>query len=331
MSDSPVELGSTIEDLEIEDRKTVTGNELPDNWPQIASIEEEQQGYGVLYDPSEDRSEPPAHSQIERLSYTLENGDRQLRYLAVQHIFGLENRDHPQFKAIKANFDAQLPQVVLYEGPQSNPESITEEDAYDHGEKAYVQYLVLEHNKNIQPDGPIVMESCDLQPQDEPEEYRKKGYSNEEIAASEILRWVYYEASGIANTPGLTAEQRAQKIQELQARYEKNPIAPINPSFFSLVPRADGQEWNAELVKAEIEKQTGRPLRVDFNYLEVPRFKQMFEDAREFRDQHVVRTIAKAGRKYNKVLAIMGSGHALRDKKALEQFYEAKPELPLAA
>jgi hypothetical protein len=52
----------------------------------------------------------------------------------------------------------------------------------------------------------------------------------------------------------------------------------------------------------------------------------MFDDSREFRDQHVVRRIAETGEKYDKVMVVMGSGHAIRDKDALKLFYEAESE-----
>lgn len=326
------ELGSMKNDLYIGNsekmkpvEKSITGKDLPVGWPQIASWEEEQKAYESLYDVGEDRSKPPTHQPIDKLSYTLVNGNKQLRYLAVQHVFGSENRNHPQFAALKENFDRHKPQIVLYEGPQGNPMTMTEEDAYLRGESAYIQYLVLEHNKNL-PVGEqeIIMESCDIQPQEEVEEYRKRGYSNEEIAASEVLRWMYYEVQGIKNTPGLTDEQKSQKIQELQEKYDTNPLGPVSPDFSSRVPRADGQQWSTALMKAEIERQTGQSLKVDFNYLELPRFKQMFEEAREFRDTYVVRKIAEASRKYDRVMVVMGSGHAIRDKQALEDFYETK-------
>jgi len=303
---------------------SLNGNILPADWPDIISSDDEQKAYEALYDKGEDRSKPPSHQHIDRLSYTLRNGNKELRYLAVQHIFGLDNRNHPQFVAIKENFDRQKPQAVLYEGPQGDPTSITEEEAYTRGEKAYIQFLVLEYNKNLQPgERPIVMESCDLQPQDEPEEYRKKGYSNEEIAAGEVLKLMYYEAQGLKNTPGLTDEQRAQRMQELQSKYSTNLLAHVNPEFFSWAPRSDGQQWNADLIKAEIERQTRRPLQVDFDYLKLPRFKQMFNDARAFRDKYIVKKIAEAGKAHDRIMTVMGSGHAIRDKKALEQFYES--------
>lgn len=305
-------------------QKTLSGNNLPSNWPQIASPEEEAKGYDALYDPGEDKTKPPARQHIDRLSYTLKNGTKELRYLAVQHIFGSENRTHSQFTALKENFKKSKPQIILYEGPKLYENSqITEEDAYIHGEKAYVQYLVQEHNKNLKPrEKPVIMKPADTPNEDEPAEYRKRGYSNEEIATSEVFKWMHYESSGVKNTPGLTNEQKTQKIQELQFRYEANPLAPIYPDFFSLVPRPDGHQWTADLIKQEIRKQAGRPLNVDFDYLTIPRFKQMYNTQRVFRDQYIIRKIAEICQKYDTVMVVMGSGHAIRDRHSLEQFFD---------
>lgn len=314
-------LGGKVENTVASKMLLLTGKELPADWPRIITLDEERKGYDALYDPGDDRSQPPKNQHIDRLSYTLKNGNKEFRALAVQHIGGPENRNHPQFAAIKANFDEFKPQAVLYEGPVSNPQSITEEQAYTYGDQAFTQYLVLEHNKNLKPgEQPIFMDSWDLQDKDVPEEFRKRGYANEEIAANEVFKWMYGAADRIRNTPGLTDDERRQRLQDLQTQFDSDPTSGINPDFFSLVPRADGQQWTPELIRAEFHKVAGRNIDVNLKHADIPRFQQMFDDARQFRDEYAIRKKAETLRKYDRVLVVEGSGHAIREKPAMTEF-----------
>lgn len=56
-----------------EQQRSITGRELPTNWPRIASPQEKTEGYKALRDEGEDLSKPPKHEHIDRLSYTLKN------------------------------------------------------------------------------------------------------------------------------------------------------------------------------------------------------------------------------------------------------------------
>lgn len=214
---------------------------------------------------------------------------------------------------------------MLYEGPKIHEDyKINEEESYRYGEKAFMQYLVQEHNKNLKPgEQPVKMIAADITNEYEPEEYRKRGYSNEEIAENEVLRGAGYESNNIKNSPTFNEEQKRQKILELQQRYLSDPITFIsNPNILSLAPRSDGQQWTPELMKVEIERLTGRPLQVDFNQLEVLLFQQMFNDQREFRDRHIIKKVVEACQQYDRVMVIIGSGHSIRERQALEQFFD---------
>jgi pheromone shutdown protein TraB len=48
----------------------------------------------------------------------------------------------------------------------------------------------------------------------------------------------------------------------------------------------------------------------------------MFNDQREFRDRYIIKKIAKVSQKYNRIMVVMGSGHAIRDREALEQYFD---------
>lgn len=299
--------------------KSLSGKELPLDWPHIITLDEENKVYRDTLQSEDD-------SQIDKLSYTLKRDNKEVKYLAVQHIAGIENRSHRQFQALKENFDQMRPDIVLYEGPQANPISLTEDQSFQYGEKGYMQYLVLDNNSKLQPgQKPIEMQSADMSDSEMVAEFRKKGYTNEEIATFDLLRIVYSISSGIKNSPGLTPDQKklklASELQEITTDYEGYLRQRNFPEFLPLVPRTDGQKWNTELIKQEIQRLTGQELNMDLDAREIPIFQKMFEDQREFRDKIIVRKINQALQTHAKVMVVMGSGHAIRERAALEELF----------
>lgn len=320
---SPAEMGISPEEANGA-IKSLGGKDLPKDWPPIISEEEESRIYQKKI------TQPGKDLTIDKLSLILKNGNKELRYLGVQHISGSENKNHPQFAALKRHFDELKPQVVLYEGPQGNPQSMTEEQGYLHGEKAFIQYLVLDHNSKLQTsESPIEMASADLPDEEAINEYTKRGYTTEEIAVGDVLRTVYSVAAGIKITQGLTEEQKQARLMEEETKINQDVFAFMQekgyPSMFHLLPRKDGQSWNTDLIKQEIKRLTGQDLSMSLDSRQTPRFQEMWDDARIFRDQYIARKIAETLNKHDRVMAVMGSSHVVREKDALEKYFDLEP------
>ena len=50
----------------------------------------------------------------------------------------------------------------------------------------------------------------------------------------------------------------------------------------------------------------------------------MFDEETEFRDKHVVEKIADKVKQNDRVMAVMGSSHVLREEKALKELFGAE-------
>ncbi|MBA3723609.1 MAG: hypothetical protein H0W89_01800 [Candidatus Levybacteria bacterium] len=322
------ELGRGVEQSE-KSLKVVslTGKELSADWPKIMPPDEEQKRYDVLYDPEDDRREAPKNPHIERLSYSLTNGSKEFRMLAVQHMGGMDAKPQAQFAAMEEHFDELRPQIVFYEGPTSEPVSMTLNQAYE-GDQQFTQYLVMEHNKNLQPgEQPIIMESWDMPLKDAVEEFKKKGYSSEEIAANEVFKWMYGKAESIKHDGSLTEQQRNEKLHELQSQYESNPVDPnIDPEFFKWIPRDDGQDWTPALVQEAFQKVTGRSVDHNLKHADSLRLQKMFADLNIFRDVYAVKKYAEALKKYDRVMTVAGSAHSIRERDAMITFVDSEEQ-----
>ena len=131
---------------------------------------------------------------------------------------------------------------------------------------------------------------------------------------------MYGKVQNIRHAPGLTTEQIDQQISELQKEFSANPLKEINPTFLALAPRQDEQPWDAALAKEAFRKVTDYQLDVTLSHADIPRLQQMFDDQREFRDQYAIRKKAEILKRYDRVLVVEGSGHAIRDRAPLELF-----------
>ena|SRR3989344_49019 len=150
---------------------------LPIDWPQISSEDEENKAYDALYNDEEDRSRPPSHAHIERLSYELLKGDKRLRFFAVSHQRDMGGTNDPnmvQYDVLEKKFNESPPQLVLYEGfidDVNHP--LTREQAIQLGEPAFMAYLMQQHNAHLKDgDNPIAIESADKPVNNMPNEIR---------------------------------------------------------------------------------------------------------------------------------------------------------------
>lgn len=160
-----------------EEARSISGEKLPADWPQIMSKEEEGKVYDILYDEEEDRDRPPSHAQIDRLSYELTNGDKRLRYFAVLHqrdMSGLADPNMVQYDVLENKFKESPPQLVLYEGFMDDiNQPLTRERAIQLGEPAFMLYLVQQHNSQLKEgETPVVIESADKLVNNMPDEVR---------------------------------------------------------------------------------------------------------------------------------------------------------------
>lgn len=74
-------------------------------------------------------------------------------------------------------------------------------------------------------------------------------------------------------------------------------------------------------IKEAVKRQTGQNLSANINQLNIPRFKEMLDEETKFRDKYVVEKIADKARGNDKVMAVMGSSHILREERALKEFF----------
>lgn len=146
--------------------KSISGKELPANWPQILTQEEEAKAYEALRDEGDNLNLPPKNPHIERLSYELTSKDKRLRFFATYHQRDMKDLNDPnilQYEILERKFRESPPQLVLYEGLIDDvSQSISREQALSLGEPAWMMYLVQQYNANLK-DGekPIVIESGD--------------------------------------------------------------------------------------------------------------------------------------------------------------------------
>lgn len=163
---SDTALGGSAEHSDTAKIVSLNGQELPQNWPTIISPDEESKRYEALYDLGDDKSQPPSNAHIERLSYELQNGDKKLRYFAVNHQRDMQGQDDPnmvQYDLLEKKFNESPPELVLYEGyidDVNHP--LTRDQAISLGEPAFMAYLVQQHNAGLREgDRPVVIESAD--------------------------------------------------------------------------------------------------------------------------------------------------------------------------
>lgn len=156
------EQGINLED-EVNPR-SLSGQELPEDWPQIANLEQEHSGYLVLYTEGEDPNIPPqSKTHIENLSYELVYGDKRLRFFAMKHPLEEQDINLQQFEILEQRFDESPPQLVLIEGQIDFDYPFIREEVLKYGEQAFMCYLVQQYNAGInEGEKPIVIESGDF-------------------------------------------------------------------------------------------------------------------------------------------------------------------------
>lgn len=298
---------------------SLSGKELPSGWPKLATWEEHDKARGTAQ----------GLEVVKQLSYELKNGDKSLLYLAVEHS---KVSTHPQFDFIEQQFNQFAPNVVLYEGPW-NPsvEEFREEAVSKYGgDPGFVRFLVKKHNESLSTgEAHIKVDSTDMPIEQVVQEIQKRGYSNEEILLNDVFSWVYLHANLIKQDKRLNSEEKTQRLvqeqQKLVEQLSRNYTDSRNPINFEKLPRSDGHEWTWQLVEEEIKRLTGQDFNLNLNGREFPRFRQIFDEIGEFRDQYVVRKITENCRNNNKVMVVMGSAHPVREKQALSEFFESNP------
>lgn len=317
MADVPAsELGVNME--EQISKKSLLGNELPSDWPKITPDVEYQNRFEGFT--------PGVDHPIEKFSTTLEQGPKKLIYLAVEHT---NNPENPQFDALEQNFKEVSPQIVLHEGPPNAAAIQDRETSIKYGETAFLHFLVQEHNANLQAgEEQIAIESTDMPDNEWVQEFQNSGHTNEEIGTYDVLRKVNVVAEQIRRNTKLSDEERTSALEELGKKINSDFIVYISekgfPNLFTQLPRQDGKAWNTETIQEEVKRQTEQDLNADLSQQKIPKFKQMFDEETEFRDKYVLKKIVDKVKQKDKVMAVMGSSHVLREESALREFFDSK-------
>ena len=312
---SAAELGITTNETNLNVTKSITGKELPSNWPRITADADYAHRFEGFT--------PGTDQVIDKFSLSLTSGDKQLEYLAVEHT---NNPASPQFDVIRQGFEQVKPQIVLYEGPEQPPLNTDEATAKNYGEKGYLLWLVNKHNASLQPgEIPIVSESADITDMELISTLKEKGYTNDEIAVYDILRKINVQAEQIRRNPNLTDEEKSNQLANLTTEIKDFPKYLTEkqfPNLFGSLPRADGRAWDVDTINQEVLKQTGQELNANLNQFVNPRFQQMFEDESQFRDEYIVNKITSKFTQEDRVLAVMGSAHVLREEQAIKEYFD---------
>ncbi len=301
------------------ENKSLTGKLLPPGWPRITPDAEYVHRF--------DGYRPGLDAPIDHFSFHLQQGERQLLYLAVEHT---NNPANPQSAALERHFSELKPDVVLYEGPTSDSPIPDRDTAIRYGEKALTIYLAQQYNKALEPEEqPVIMESTDIPDDMWIEEFRKRGYSNEQIAVLDILRKTHGVGENIRRNTSLTGEQKTRALEEdekIRTNFEAFMAEKGFPNLFPLLPKSDGHAWDTQTVQEEVKRLTGQDLNLGLNPLTIPELKKMFDDESIFRDEYIVKKIAETTKQHDRVMIVMGSGHALREEAALREYFDAPPD-----
>lgn len=162
--------------------KSLGGKDLPPGWPSILP---------EIYVEEANR-DPADTSHMQKHSYELTKGDHQLLYLAAAHD---SNPNHPQVELIKRKLAEFKPEVVIYESDRDELREgsdwlRSEEHALSRtGEKGLLLYLIQEHNAHLQPgEAPIRAIPGDIPEADWDREFRKRGYTKEDVEGYDLAR-----------------------------------------------------------------------------------------------------------------------------------------------
>lgn len=303
--------------------RSLSGKELPLGWPRIVPDEEFKHKLQE-FDSQKDLA-------INKFSYELVNGDKRLLYLAVHHT---SNPEHPQLDVLEQRFKEFKPQVVLYEG-EARPLQGTGRDCISRdGEPGFVRFLVKEHNDRLKAgETPVIVDSGDQPFGAWVHDFRKHGFTNEDIAVFVVLRRAYLERTLALEAKvkelgrELTDKERDECLQDLERKfrvYLRNQLS--SPSSYvsrqlSYLPRSDGENWTLELIAEGVQKLVGKEPKFSRIALHQD-LQDSFYLESQFRDAYIIRKIAKILQEHNRVMIVMGVSHPLREEAALRQFFE---------
>lgn len=202
MSGPPIaELGLTEADLGLK-KTSLSGAELPADWPKVVTPEQESQGYNALRDPNENPNEAPKNAHIDRLSYVLETGEKRLRFFATWHqkdMTGPEDPNMKQYDVLEQRFNESPPQAVVIEGNVGDAAEKVNDPAYripnrefaiSKGEQGFMLYLVQQHNL-AHPDQLVTISSSDI-----PDAELAQGFRDQEIPEEQITHFFATRGSG---------------------------------------------------------------------------------------------------------------------------------------
>lgn len=302
--------------------RSLSGKELPSDWPQIIPDEKFQYKFKGL--------DPRKVLVINKLSYELVNGNKRILYLAVHHT---QDPTDPQLDVIERKFKEFKPQAVLYEGSRNGLWESSRNDVARTGDPGYVRFLVKTHNNNLKEgEEPIVTDSVDQPFEEWVGDFRKHGFTNEDIAVFVVLRHVHFvktikiKAKAKELKRALTKEEKERFLSDFEGDFRVSLETSLSNSTgrlfyeFSYLKREDDQPWNLRLLIQSVQKITGQD--PGFSKINYPQdIKDIFNLQAQFRDAYMVKKIADTLKKHDRVMVVTGSSHPLRQETALRQFF----------
>lgn len=260
-----------------------------------------------------DLAEHPFY-QHEQPTYTfiLEKGNKKLVYIGVPHS---NKPEHPLFAEIQDKFNELQPNMVLFEGRRyvnaekekyaNHYKSETLEETKNEGEPTFVLKLAV--------DAGIDFESPEPSFQKEINHLIERGFSQKDIYTYYMYRVIYqYQRS----ESSLSVSGCREYLQKYMERF-----------------RSDSQ-WNVDLLIA-LETDMFAEIGTGDN----GRFKRMIDpivrqgkeytavnkisaESGLYRDIYIFERITEGLKKYNKVLIVYGSAHAVVQEPALRAYFE---------
>lgn len=249
---------------------------------------------------------PEEYSKIHHKSpyiYQLKKRDKELLILGSDHTNDLKNS---QFKLFKDKFDSFEPDIVFVEGGWENSSIIeSEENSIKKGEMAFLVFLARKKKVPIQSWEPGM---------DKEIRHLLKKYSKNELFAHFILRTIrQYVQYG---KPKDYLNKQIKEFKELSNwknyDYSLKHLKKIHQKIFGIGFNPD----NADLYNIPPYVIDGDPA------LGPSVLNYVASDEMVFRDSFAVEKILNSFNEYKKILAIMGSGHAVVQEPVYKEFFK---------
>ena len=327
---NPGKFDSKEEIMEMFIKAQVTGNLLP-----VARLLEKTYGKGsfrklgeetgtverpdpkrLLLNPDQERKErrrrpPPPYVEEFPNSKEFPESDKKII------IFGSGHRDLASAKMMKERFEAEKPELVLFEGSgiedlkQLEKDGLSDEEIITkYSEQTYVRYLAKKSG--------VEARSWDISLKEQVKLALRKGNNPDAIIGSFSFSLSGFIKKEDESTFAKDVIKALTKYfnEELVDEVKKEFGVDLTPSNFDL------DEIARKYIGASFVKLTAEQLQEGAGSKQKNPLSQVGRDTGEARDLHAIDVITEAKEKYKKVFATAGSSHFLTWEPAIKEIYK---------